>query len=98
MKSANQKTRWLEEVKDLWQAIKKTINHELQSNINAQIKEATQKRMEQYLKSKKKMINSILLREHKTIEMNTIVIKDPETTIITEPKEIKELAKKHFSH
>ncbi|CAG8727966.1 10978_t:CDS:1, partial [Acaulospora morrowiae] len=96
--SANPKTKWLEEVKDLWQAMKKTTNHELQSNINAQIKEATQKRMEQYSKSKKKMINSILLREHKTIEMNTIVTKDPEITIITEPKEIKELAKKHFSH
>ncbi|CAG8576988.1 992_t:CDS:2, partial [Acaulospora morrowiae] len=48
MESINQKTGWLEEVKDLWQAIKKTTNQELQNNINTQIKEATQKRMDQY--------------------------------------------------
>ncbi|CAG8787864.1 9205_t:CDS:1, partial [Acaulospora morrowiae] len=43
-KSTNQKTRWLEEVKDLWQATKKITSQELQSNINTQIKEASQKK------------------------------------------------------
>jgi hypothetical protein len=90
--------QWHQELKDLLTTIRHVWKKNLLDHQSAQIKQFIQKR-ESYLEDNKKaMIRSILNRPTRHINLEKLIVHDPDPTIITDAQTIQDTVKKHYEN
>jgi hypothetical protein len=97
--SANDKKEILRKLSELKSILLLNYRIELKQHQETQIKEFIQRRCEDLLDNQKRMLDSIMDREVKTIVIDRLItIEDGKEVLITRPKDIMRLTNTHFQH
>ncbi|CAB4480026.1 unnamed protein product [Rhizophagus irregularis] len=88
-----------EEIKNLYQIYLILYNHDLLQFKEEKIKLAIDQRCEDLLENQKRMINSVMEREIKSIVLDRVLIKENnEDKLITDEEKIKDIVNDHFQN
>jgi hypothetical protein len=89
-------THWHENLLQVLNETKIVFKKLIQNKQTEQIKQFTTRRFEMLSNNKKAMIRSILERPYRNIDLNKLIIYNPDPQIITYPSKIQEITKNHF--